>query len=133
MFCESGGRPSIKMSETKEQDSLIQQAVEFLEQLLMTPANPDPPPDLAAVAGFDQLYGLMVDIKDVLFHFSKGEFSHKFRQPCSTAGYIKALQSNIRHLAWQCNAVADGDLSQRVEFMGPLSDAFNRMTEILAV
>lgn len=120
------------MSETKEQDSLVQQAVEFLEQLLMTPANPDLPPELAVVADFDRLYALVVDIKDVLFHFSKGEFGHKFRQPGSTAGYIKALQSNIRHLAWQCNAVADGDLSQRVEFMGPLSDAFNRMTEILA-
>lgn len=72
------------MSETKEQDSLAQQAVEFLEQLLMTPANPDLPPDLAAVKGFEKLYGLVVDIKDVLFHFAKGEFGHKFRQPGST-------------------------------------------------
>jgi len=120
------------MPETVEQDSLVQRAVELLEELLMAPDVPPLPPELSAVKGFEDLYDGLADIKDVLLHFSKGEFGHKFNRRGSTAGYIKALQSNIRHLAWQCNAVADGDLTQRVEFMGALSDAFNRMTETLA-
>lgn len=120
------------MPETLQQDNVAQQAVELLEELLIAPSVPPLPPELLVVKGFEDLYATLVDIKDVLQHFSKGDFGHKFNRRGSTAGCIKALQSNIRHLAWQCNAVADGDLTQRVEFMGVLSDAFNRMTETLA-
>lgn len=120
------------MSEASNHDIPAQEVVEFLAQTLMDPVNPAPTPALSALDGFEGLYSLLADIKDVLHSFSKGEFSHKFSRVGSTAGYIKALQSNIRHLSWQCNAVAEGDLTLRVEFMGALSDAFNRMTESLA-
>jgi|GEM_PF-3023365 len=120
------------MSETINHDSLDKEVVKFFTKILMDPVNPSPPPELSAVEGFNGLYELLADIKNVLHHFSKGEFSHKFSRIGSTAGYIRALQSNIRHLSWQCNAVAEGDLTLRVEFMGALSDAFNRMTESLA-
>lgn len=47
------------------------------------------------------------------------------------AGSVNALQANMRHLAWQASAVADGDLSQEVAFMGEFSNSFNRMVENL--
>jgi len=48
------------------------------------------------------------------------------------AGSLKALQANLRHLTWQVQQVAAGNLSQRVEFMGEFSTAFNQMTANLA-
>jgi phosphoserine phosphatase RsbU/P len=40
---------------------------------------------------------------------------------------FKHLHSNLRHLIWQTKQVAKGDLSQRVDFLGEFSDAFNSM------
>ena len=40
---------------------------------------------------------------------------------------FKRLHANLRHLTWQTKQVAIGDLSQRVDFLGEFSDAFNTM------
>ncbi len=69
-------------------------------------------------------------------HFTKllaeGTLSGELRLRGSLAGNLKALQSNLRHLTWQVQQVAAGNLSQRVEFMGEFSTAFNQMTANLA-
>ncbi|MCP3887972.1 MAG: diguanylate cyclase [Desulfobulbaceae bacterium] len=44
---------------------------------------------------------------------------------------LKALQASLRHLSWQTNQVAAGDLNQRVTFLGEFSLSFNRMVESL--
>lgn len=38
---------------------------------------------------------------------------------------FKQLQSNLRHLTWQTQQIAAGDLNQRVDFLGDFSVAFN--------
>ncbi|MDQ7781641.1 MAG: SpoIIE family protein phosphatase [Desulfomonilaceae bacterium] len=43
----------------------------------------------------------------------------------------KQLHSNLRHLTWQTQQVAKGDLSQRVDFLGEFSEAFNSMIDSL--
>ncbi len=48
------------------------------------------------------------------------------------AAPMKALQGSLRHLTWQTQQVAKGDFSQRVDFMGEFSEAFNTMTKQLA-
>jgi signal transduction histidine kinase len=48
------------------------------------------------------------------------------------AGSLKSLQSNLRHLTWQAEQIAGGDLRQRVRFMGEFSSSFNTMAERLA-
>ncbi|HWQ66811.1 MAG TPA: ATP-binding protein [Methanospirillum sp.] len=48
-----------------------------------------------------------------------------------SAGSLKALQSSLRHLTWQTHMIADGDLTQRVDFMGEFSTSFNKMVESL--
>lgn len=60
---------------------------------------------------------------------SNGELSADLPVKGAMAGNIKALQASLRHLSWQAERVAEGDLSQRVDFMGVFSRAFNRMTE----
>jgi diguanylate cyclase (GGDEF)-like protein/PAS domain S-box-containing protein len=48
------------------------------------------------------------------------------------AGGLKSLQASLRHLTWQTRQVAAGDFSQRVDFMGDFSVAFNAMVSGLA-
>lgn len=43
----------------------------------------------------------------------------------------KQLVSNLRHLTWQTQQIAKGDLKQKVSFMGEFSIAFNKMIESL--
>jgi diguanylate cyclase (GGDEF)-like protein len=111
---------------------LAGETVEFLENALMIHRNQAAPPELSAVEGFDRLHAHIRDLKEILVQFSNGHFECQLAQGGATVGYIKALQSNIRHLAWQCYRVTDGDFRQRVDFMGELSNAFNRMIEDLA-
>jgi diguanylate cyclase (GGDEF)-like protein len=47
-------------------------------------------------------------------------------------GSLKALHASLRHLTWQAKQIAQGDLGQRVDFMGEFSDAFNSMVESLS-
>lgn len=47
------------------------------------------------------------------------------------ASPFKELRSRLAHLTWQAEQVARGDYSQRVDFMGDFSRAFNAMVESL--
>lgn len=44
---------------------------------------------------------------------------------------LKNLQATLRHLTWQTNQIAKGDFSQRVDFLGDFSLAFNSMVQQL--
>jgi signal transduction histidine kinase/HPt (histidine-containing phosphotransfer) domain-containing protein/ActR/RegA family two-component response regulator len=44
---------------------------------------------------------------------------------------FKQLQASLRHLTWQTQQIAQGDLSQHVDFLGEFSTAFNCMIESL--
>jgi diguanylate cyclase (GGDEF)-like protein len=45
---------------------------------------------------------------------------------------LKELRANLAHLTWQAARVAEGDYAQRVDFLGDLGEAFNRMVSALA-
>jgi len=44
------------------------------------------------------------------------------------AGYLKEIQAQFKHFIWQARQVAEGDYSQKIDFMGELSSSFNIMT-----
>jgi two-component system cell cycle response regulator len=44
---------------------------------------------------------------------------------------FKQLHVNLRHLTWQTQQIARGDLNQRVDFLGEFSTSFNAMIESL--
>jgi signal transduction histidine kinase/FixJ family two-component response regulator len=63
---------------------------------------------------------------------SKGNL--KLKLPPSSnnmAAPLKELYASLKHLAWQARQVAAGDYTQRVDFMGDFSNAFNTMIEQL--
>ena len=69
---------------------------------------------------------------DILATLSKGELD--FDPPKSKMHVLqsfKNLHGNLRHLTWKTQQIADGDFTQKVDFMGDFSEAFNRMTRQL--
>ncbi|MCU0725770.1 MAG: ATP-binding protein [Planctomycetes bacterium] len=45
---------------------------------------------------------------------------------------LKNLHANLRHLTWKTQEIARGDFTQRVDFIGDFSEAFNSMTRQLS-
>ena len=62
---------------------------------------------------------------------AQGDLSDELYVRGQWAGTLKALQANLRHLTWQVQQVAAGDLTQQADFMGEFSEAFNQMTDNL--
>jgi len=62
---------------------------------------------------------------------SEGDISQHVEGQIGLAAVIKTLEADLRHFIWQAKAVADGDLSQKILYLGELGNAFNKMTENL--
>jgi diguanylate cyclase (GGDEF)-like protein len=77
------------------------------------------------------LFNGLVFIRRSLLAFSRGLFDIEVTGRTVLDAALKTLQANMRHLVWQVEEVAKGDFSQRVDFMGAFSDAFNSMTQQL--
>jgi len=91
------------------------------------PADCEFGPELAA------LVALLGEVRDLALGLGRGDL----RMPTTRSGgpiigSLKALNASLRHLTWQAQCVARGDLSHRVDFMGEFSGAFNDMVRQLA-
>lgn len=76
----------------------------------------------------NQLIDFMQEIHDFIIPLSKGEIADiKTSRNNFLASPFKELHSRLLHLTWQAQQVAKGDYSQRVDFMGDFSEAFNTM------
>ena len=76
----------------------------------------------------NQLISFMQEIHDFIIPLSEGELAEIKISPKNFFGSpFKELHSRLLHLTWQANQVANGDYSQRVDFMGDFSEAFNNM------
>jgi diguanylate cyclase (GGDEF)-like protein/PAS domain S-box-containing protein len=80
-----------------------------------------------------QLTEYLDDITGYARAMAGGDLSISLRQHGPLPSALKALQASLRHLTWQTKEVAAGDFSQRVDFLGDFSSAFNHMVEALAV
>jgi len=67
-------------------------------------------------------------IRNALHSISYGDLSYEIKGSGYIIGALKNLQSSLRHLTWQTKAIASGDFSQKIEFLGEFSNAFNSMT-----
>jgi diguanylate cyclase (GGDEF)-like protein/PAS domain S-box-containing protein len=66
-------------------------------------------------------------IRQFMNQLTLGDLSAEMRIKGQLAGSLKSFQANLRHLTWQVQRVAAGDLTQKVDFMGDFSSAFNQM------
>lgn len=79
------------------------------------------------------LYDCINETNTFLRNISSGELDVKPPSRMNfMASELKELQSNLRHMTWQANQVANGDYNQRLRFLGEFSDSFNTMIDQLS-
>lgn len=80
----------------------------------------------------NKLIKFMEEIHEFITPLSQGRLSeNKISSDNYLSSPFKELRSRLIHLTWQANQVASGDYSQRVDFMGTFSEAFNNMVTSL--
>jgi diguanylate cyclase (GGDEF)-like protein len=107
---------------------LLQEAINFLEQAISAPAPAtDLPANLKPYPALNDLYANLLELRQFFLALVQGNLSRELPMKGYLAGALKSFQGNLRHLTWQTQMIATGDFSQRVDFMGEFSDAFNSM------
>jgi len=72
------------------------------------------------------------EFADFMYSLSRGELDYEPpKGKMRVLQSFKSLQASLRHLTWKTQRIAAGDFSQRVDFMGDFSAAFNSMTQQL--
>ncbi len=71
------------------------------------------------------------EIKDFILPLSEGNLKIRLPKRNILASPFKQLHASLSHLTWQTQQIAQGDFSQRVDFMGDFSQSFNSMVEAL--
>lgn len=66
-------------------------------------------------------------IRNAATEMGNGNLSHDIKGRGYVLGSLKNLQASLRNLTWITKAIAAGDFSQRVDFLGDFSEAFNLM------
>lgn len=89
-------------------------------------------PDLKEFPGLEETHNELLSIREILRAFSRGDLSFPITYRGLVHGYLKAFQSHLQHLIWQVRMVEEGDFTQKVEFLGEFSEAFNAMTSRLS-
>ena len=113
-------------------DSVIIQSTDFVINKLLQGRSVPSREEYLSIVGTnteiaEKLYDDVVALRETLKCFARGDFSVQIARRGATWGHLKSLQANLQHLTWQVEQVAAGDLSQRVDFMGDFSVAFNKM------
>jgi signal transduction histidine kinase len=107
------------------------QALEDVWRKGQTPATPLPgtPEQQARLS---RLLDDMAAVQNFTLSLAKGDLSQTLKASGAMAGGLKSLQASLRHVTWQTQKIAQGDFSQRIDFMGDFSRSFNTMTGNLA-
>lgn len=101
--------------------------IEHFKKLINNPSVPPLEGELAEDPVLVELQEQLISIRNILYAFSTGDLSPDIRTRGFLAGNLKALQAHLRHMTWQVQQVEHGDFSQRVDFLGDFSIAFNNM------
>ncbi|MDR2400649.1 MAG: diguanylate cyclase [Deferribacteraceae bacterium] len=112
---------------TEEELALLAQIVDMVRSLLTAPAIIGVPEQFASNEAVAELHTYLLETRNVITSFSNGDFNVKVPLKGSIGGLLKNLQANLRHMTWQVQMVSKGDFTQRVDFMGDFSEAFNKM------
>ncbi len=78
------------------------------------------------------LMRVLVEIRDFVLPLAKGELSAPLPSPGNRlAGPLVEMHAQLSRLTRQTQEIALGDYSQRIDFMGEFSEAFNSMVMLL--
>jgi len=117
------------MSESSDTDLVIKSLKSLLDDKEISSVIPA---EFCAIEGFEQVYSSLLQIREAFVAMGKGELTYPIKSKGYFPSTMKGFQSSLQHLVWQTKAISLGDFSQRVDFLGAFSAAFNSMTEHLA-
>lgn len=108
--------------------SELDRACTLLREILTAKVPPELPADLATEAELARLHAELLELRRFIMAIASGDLSTSTALKGYTAGTLKTLQANLKHMTWQTQMIASGDFSQRLDFVGEFSKAFNSMT-----
>ena len=106
----------------------LDRACALLREILTAKVPPELPADLMAEAELARLHAELLGLRRFVMAIASGDLSTSTAIKGYTAGALKTLQANLKHMTWQTQMIASGDFSQRLDFVGEFSKAFNSMT-----
>ncbi|MDK2867990.1 MAG: hypothetical protein PWP38_2305 [Clostridiales bacterium] len=83
--------------------------------------------DIAQDDDMREIVTAVVGIREALMPLSDGDLSVHIQGRGYTISLLKKLQASLKHIVYQSNAISEGSFVQSMDFMGELSDAFNKM------
>lgn len=87
-------------------------------------------PELQAFGeSFDRLLEALEALRRFAIALGNGDLSHEAPARNHLLDPLKQLQASLRHLTWQTQEIAAGDLEHHVDFLGEFSIAFNQMIQ----
>lgn len=96
------------------------------------PADACPPSARPLVHSVDRLMTYLVEIADFVRPLARGDLGAALPSPDNLmATPLVEMHRRLSRLTAQTQAIAHGDYSQRSDFMGEFSEAFNSMVELL--
>ena len=116
-----------------EKQDIAHVVLRYVEQLMDAPSPPLIPEEYAEDGQFVNFHEKMLELRSVMASFAKGDLSPEIKLRGVMAGFCKEFQSNLRHMTWKVQQVEKGDYTQRMDFMGEFSSAFNSMVIQLAI
>ena len=115
-------------------DKITETVYYLLKGKAPEPINLDNAPDdeISQLSGMvNKLTQQFKETKETIVPLSLGNLDITIPRQNFLASPFKQLQSSLHHLSWQTKQIASGDYSQRVDFMGDFSEAFNTMVSAL--
>ena len=112
-------------------DSALEATLSAIRATLRSGRRAALPAELEANVELDGLLNELADLYRFTLAVSQGDLEQPLAARGSLAGALKTLDAALRHLTWQTQRVAAGDFTQRVDFMGEFSEAFNSMVVAL--
>lgn len=87
-------------------------------------------PELQAFGeSFDRLLEQLEAFRRLAISLANGDLSFEAPARQHLLDPLKHLQAHLRHLTWQTQQIAAGDLEQGIDFLGEFSISFNQMIE----
>ena len=108
-------------------DALLHAGLEAVRAALRSGRRPELSPALSGDAELGELLDELGELNRFALAIGRGDLDQSLSIRGSLPGALKNLHAALRHLTWQTQRVAAGDFTQRVDFMGEFSKAFNAM------
>lgn len=74
-----------------------------------------------------ETYLMLLVLRESLYDLGNGNLSHDIKGKGHVVNLLKKFQASLKHITYQASAVSEGSFSQTMDFMGDISDAFNKM------